>query len=80
MLEREGIRRQTGRNSCDDGLLRIGVRCLVLNGYSAPGNRDVYFGPEPQKNSKARFWDVKDVKSRFFHMQAYPIHSCYAWL
>ena len=55
---------------------------ILLLHQQYEGKRDVYFAPEPQKknNSKTRFWDVKDVKSRFFHMQAYPIHSCYAWL
>ena len=53
---------------------------ILLLHQQYEGKRYVYFASEPQKNSKARFWDVKDVKSRFFHMQAYPIHSCYAWL
>ena len=53
---------------------------ILLLHQQYEGKHDVFFAPEPKKNSKARFWDVKDVKSRFFHMQAYPIHSCYAWL
>ena len=28
------------------------------------GKHDVFFAPEPKKNSKARIWDVKDVKER----------------
>ena len=35
---------------------------ILLLHQQYEGKHDVFFAPEPKKNSKARFWDVKDVK------------------